>query len=72
MHEGRWTGAIESHPAPLFVIWGDVDPVAVWPMAERIGARRSDAIVDRLEGVGHYPMVEAPEQFNAALANALA
>ena len=69
---GRWTGAIESHPAELFVIWGDVDPVAVWPMAERIGERRPDAIVDRLEGVGHYPMVEAPRQFNAALANALA
>jgi pimeloyl-ACP methyl ester carboxylesterase len=72
VHEGRWTGAIESHPARLNVIWGDVDPVAVWPMAERIGERRPDAIVDRLEGVGHYPMVEAPRQFNAALANALA
>jgi pimeloyl-ACP methyl ester carboxylesterase len=72
VHEGRWTGAIESHPARLNVIWGDVDPVAVWPMAERIGERRPDAIVDRLEGVGHYPMVEAPGQFNAALANALA
>ena len=60
MHERRWTGAIESHPAPLHVIWGDLDPVAVWPMAERIvhGAaptRPSSAST----GVGHYPMVES-------------
>jgi pimeloyl-ACP methyl ester carboxylesterase len=72
VHEGRWTGAIESHPAPVHVIWGDLDPVAVWPMASRLGERRSDAVVERLDGVGHYPMVEAPERFNAALTNALA
>lgn len=72
VHEGRWTGAIETHPSPLRVIWGDVDPVAVWPMAERVGERRGDAIVERLDGVGHYPMVEAPERFNAALEAALA
>jgi len=72
VHEGRWTGAIEAHPAPLHVIWGDVDPVAVWPMAARLGERRPDAVVDRLDGVGYYPMVEAPERFNAALEKALA
>jgi pimeloyl-ACP methyl ester carboxylesterase len=71
VHEGRWTGAIESHPAPLQIIWGDLDPIAVWPMAERLGERRADATTTRLGGVGHYPMVEAPERFNAALANAL-
>ena len=41
VHERRWTGAIEQHPSPLHVIWGDRDPVAVWPMAERIGERRA-------------------------------
>ena len=72
VHEGRWTGAIEKHPSPLQVIWGDRDPVAVWPMAERIGERRADATVVRLDGVGHYPMVENPARFNAALEAALA
>jgi pimeloyl-ACP methyl ester carboxylesterase len=72
VHEGRWTGAIESHPAPLHIIWGDLDPIAVWPMAERLAERRADATMTRLDGVGHYPMVEAPARFNAALANALA
>jgi pimeloyl-ACP methyl ester carboxylesterase len=72
IHEGRWTGAIESHPSPLQVIWGDLDPVAVWPMAERIAEVRPDAILYRLDGVGHYPMVESPARFNAALETALA
>jgi pimeloyl-ACP methyl ester carboxylesterase len=72
VHEGRWTGAIESHPAPLAVIWGDLDPVAVWPMAQRIADRRPDAALERLDGVGHYPMVENPARFNAALEKALA
>jgi pimeloyl-ACP methyl ester carboxylesterase len=72
VHEGRWTGAIEKHPAPLHVIWGDLDPVAVWPMAERVTTVRADAKLDRLDGVGHYPMVENPARFNAALERALA
>jgi len=72
VHEGRWTGAIERHPAPVTVIWGDRDPVAVWPMVEQLASRRADATIVRLDGVGHYPMVENPERFNAALADALA
>jgi len=72
VHERRWTGAIETHPAPLHVIWGDLDPVAVWPMAERVASVRSDAVLTRLDGVGHYPMVENPARFNAALEQALA
>jgi pimeloyl-ACP methyl ester carboxylesterase len=72
VHERRWTGAIEAHPAPLAVIWGDLDPIAVYPMVEKLQAARRDATVHRLDGVGHYPMVESPTRFNAALAAALA
>ena len=39
-HERRWTGAIERHPSPLTIVWGDLDPIAVWPMAERVHERR--------------------------------
>jgi pimeloyl-ACP methyl ester carboxylesterase len=60
VHERRWTGAIESHPAPLRVVWGDLDPVAVWPMAERLAEARPDADVVRLEGIAHWPSIEAP------------
>lgn len=71
-HEARWTGAIERHPAPLTIIWGDLDPVAVWPMAERLHEARPDATLVRLRGVGHYPMLEAPDAFAAAIEHALA
>jgi pimeloyl-ACP methyl ester carboxylesterase len=70
-HEHRWTGAIERHPAALAVIWGDLDPIAVWPMVERLHGVRPDATVHRLDGVGHYPMVEVPQRFNDALLDAL-
>ena len=72
VHESRWTGAIEAHPSPLHVVWGDVDPIAVWDMVERLARTRTDATVERLDGIGHYPMVEAPERFNAALERGLA
>jgi pimeloyl-ACP methyl ester carboxylesterase len=72
VHESRWTGAIERHPAPLTIVWGDLDPIAVWPMAERLHAARPDATLVRLGGVGHYPMLEAPEPFSNALTTALA
>lgn len=72
VHEDRWTGAIERHPAPLTIVWGDLDPIAVWPMAERLYAARPDATLVRLSGVGHYPMLEAPDAFGAALEHALA
>ena len=35
-NERRYTGAIESHPAPLTVVWATDDPVAVAPMADRL------------------------------------
>ncbi|HEX6313145.1 MAG TPA: alpha/beta hydrolase [Acidimicrobiia bacterium] len=71
VHEARWTGAIEAHPSPLTIVWGDLDPIAVWPMAERLHAARGDATLVRLPGVGHYPMLEAPDAFGAALEHAL-
>jgi pimeloyl-ACP methyl ester carboxylesterase len=70
-HEARWTGAIERHPAPLHIVWGDLDPIAVWPMAEELQTKRADASLVRLEGVGHYPMVEAPAAFAAAVLDGL-
>ncbi|MGH9112940.1 MAG: alpha/beta fold hydrolase, partial [Acidimicrobiales bacterium] len=64
--EARYTGAIERHPSPLGVVWGDQDPIAVVAMAHRLADRRPDATTVILDGVGHYPMIEDPERFAAA------
>ena len=65
--ESRYTGAIERHPSPLHVVWGVDDPVAVVAMTDQLRAARPDAVVELLDGVGHYPMIEAPARFAAAV-----
>jgi pimeloyl-ACP methyl ester carboxylesterase len=65
--QSRFTGAIERHPSPLTVVWGLDDPIAVPAMVERLVGARPDCVVTRLDGVGHYPMVEAPDRFIQAL-----
>lgn len=65
--ERRFTGAIEEHPSPVALVWGDEDPVAVHAMAERFVSVRQDAPLATLAGVGHYPMLEAPDAFATAV-----
>jgi pimeloyl-ACP methyl ester carboxylesterase len=62
-NERRFTGAIERDPSPLHVVWGLDDPIAVPSMVDTLLAARPDATASRLNGVGHYPMVEAPRRF---------
>ncbi len=65
--ERRFTGAIETHPSPLAVVWGADDPIAVLEMTAVLQRARPDATVTVLDGVGHYPMIEAPPRFAAAV-----
>jgi len=65
--ERRFTGAIEAHPSPLTVVWGADDPIAIVAMTETLRAARPDIDLTVLDGVGHYPMIEAPERFTAAV-----
>ena len=53
------------------MVWGELDPVAVHAMAERSVEARPDAPLITLDGIGHYPMVEAPERFAAAVLSLL-
>ncbi len=65
-NEERYTGAIENHPSPLGVVWGTLDPIAVIAMARKLSERTGAELIE-LAGVGHYPMIEAPEAFAAAV-----
>jgi len=71
-NQARYTGAIESHPSPLAIVWGTDDPIAVADMAIRLQRARPEAGLTWLEGVGHYPMLESPAAFLRAVADALA
>ena len=58
----RWVGTFSNfRSAPMTVIWGKDDPVAILPMAERIKAWRPYTPLYKLEGVGHWPSIEAPD-----------
>lgn len=65
--ERRYTGAIEEHPSPVGVVWGEDDPVAVVAMTKSFHDARLDAPITILDRVGHYPMVENPKRFADAV-----
>lgn len=70
--EARFTGAIETHPSPLGVVWGALDPVAVYPMTDKLLAARPDARRITLDDVGHFPMLEDAPRTAAAIVSLLA
>ncbi|HVA03347.1 MAG TPA: alpha/beta hydrolase [Acidimicrobiales bacterium] len=70
-NQARFTGAIETHPSPLAIVWGTEDPIAVAPMASRLREARPDSTLTWLHDVGHYPMIEAPATFLEAVIPAL-
>jgi pimeloyl-ACP methyl ester carboxylesterase len=65
--ERRFTGAIETHPSPLSVVWGADDPIAIVAMTDELLRARPDAPVTILDDVGHYPMIESPARFAEAV-----
>jgi pimeloyl-ACP methyl ester carboxylesterase len=69
--ESRYTGGVEQHGSPLHIIWGKLDPIAVYAMADRLHERVPSSTLVTLEDVGHYPMVEAPDEFSVAMLAAL-
>jgi pimeloyl-ACP methyl ester carboxylesterase len=69
--QARYTGAIESHPSPLGIVWGRDDPIAVAAMAERLQSSSGGSRLRWLDGTGHYPMIESPDNFLGAVLDLL-
>jgi pimeloyl-ACP methyl ester carboxylesterase len=63
----RWIGALTRLELPTLVLWGPRDSVAVTAIGERLAQEIRSARFERLEGLGHYPQLEAPERTAAAL-----
>jgi len=58
----RWVGALVKTSVPLRLINGPIDPVSGAHMVERYRELVPKPDVVSLEGIGHYPQVEAPER----------
>ncbi len=63
----RWVGALLELDLPTHILWGRAEPIAVPATAERHHREITGATLTWLEGVGHYPQVEAPERWCEAL-----
>jgi pimeloyl-ACP methyl ester carboxylesterase len=54
----RWNGALSRFDRPALVAWGKKDPVAVFPIAERLSRTIPGAKLVFFDELGHYPQVE--------------
>lgn len=60
--EPRFRTTIAQIQAPVLVIWGKEDRVINYRNGEVFAATIPDARLEVMEGIGHAPMVEAPEE----------
>jgi pimeloyl-ACP methyl ester carboxylesterase len=58
----RWVGALQQTPVPLRLINGPADPVSGAHMADRYRELVPNPDVVSLDGIGHYPQLEAPDR----------
>ena len=57
---------------PVLLLRGDRDWLVTHEMVEQTAAGIAGARIVELEGTGHYPMIENPVEFNAAVGAFLA
>ena len=63
----RWRPILGRTAVPIRVVWGERDPIAVLEIGRRL-AEMSGGPLTVLEGIGHYPQMEAPAAWVAAVA----
>ncbi len=65
-HRERWVGALMRTTVPLTLIDGTDDPISGGHMVTRFRQLVPAGTVVELQGVGHYPQIEAPDEVLAA------
>lgn len=68
-NEERWVGALVADTLPKRFVWGPDDPVSGAHVVSELQARMPQWPVHVLDGVGHYPQLEAPDRVAAQLAD---
>lgn len=67
----RWIGALQSTQLLIHIVWAKNDPVAVVKMADVLHQEIHHSRLTLIDDVGHFPMLEAPEKWCAAVLNSL-
>jgi pimeloyl-ACP methyl ester carboxylesterase len=66
-HQETWTAGFVDFPGPLSAVWGALDPIAVPAMPRHLADLRPGTDVVMLDGVGHWPSIEAPGRVAAEI-----
>lgn len=61
-HRHRWVDALQRAAQPMQYICGLDDPVSGKCMADRLTEAVPGTVLERLEGIGHFPQLEAPKR----------
>ena len=67
----RWVGALKACDLPTHVLWGAEDPITGGDVARLHHDEIANSKLTLLDGVGHYPMLEAPDRWADALVGEL-
>lgn len=70
-HQERFTQGFVSFEGPMTALWGELDPIAVVAMTDRLLELRPATEVERWADVGHWPSLEAPDRLAAAILDRL-
>ena len=60
-NQPRFTDGLASYDGPLTALWGELDPIAVIAMMDKLAEIRPETEIIRWPDVGHWPAIEAPD-----------
>ena len=66
-HQDTWTAGFVEYAGRLGAVWGVLDPIAVPAMPRHLAELRPGTEVVLLDGVGHWPSIEAPDRVAAEI-----
>jgi pimeloyl-ACP methyl ester carboxylesterase len=66
-NQERFTNGLVSFAGPMTALWGELDPIAVVAMTDRLKDLRPSTEVERWADVGHWPSLEAPDRVAGAI-----
>jgi pimeloyl-ACP methyl ester carboxylesterase len=67
IQSNRWRAALHGTTVPVRYVWGLEDPVTGLPMLDELRRLVPTANIVELDGIGHYPQLEVPGRYAAAI-----